>query len=286
MFKLKLTAIPAAVAAFLVGLGSLAAPAVASANLAPNPGFEVSCGGPPCGWSTSLDASLVLDGGAAHGGSVGVDLVAKAGVLSGRQASSQCVPGTTGGTTYTYSLWYRTFAPVKWVSMSAAYYAHADCSSTLSNPGGAYTSSPINDGLWHELTGQAVAPAGAQSAFLSLEFVCPNVVSCAAGTTVTFDDVSFDAAGTTAATMRSFTASRAPAGTLVRWRTAAETELAGFNLYRVANGHKVKVNRRLIAAKGKGGGAGYRFLDRGHRGASYRLEVVDLDGTHQWRNAS
>ena len=276
---------------FLLVIGCFAAPAIASANVAPNPGFEVGCAGHPCSWSTLSDASFVQDGGAAHSGSVGGDLVANAGVLSNRHAASECLT-TTAGTTYTDSVWYRTLAPVEQVSFSASYSAGADCSGAANNPGGAVTSSPINDGAWHEITGQAVAPAGTHSAHLMLFFVCPNVVNCAAGTIVTFDDVSFDAAGTTAATFRSLTVTRTPAGTLVRWRTASEVEVAGFNVYRIQSGraraHAAprvrKVNRHLIAANGRGGGASYHLLDRGYRGLSYRLEVVNLDGTRQWRS--
>jgi hypothetical protein len=138
-------------------------------------------------------------------------------------------------------------------------------------------------GAWAQALAQVTAPPGTNSAALALYVSCD--AGCTPPTSGLFDDVSLTLQGTTAATMRSFTASRSPAGTLVRWRTAAETEVAGFNVYRVAKGRKVKLNKRLIAARGKGGGASYRFLDRGHRGVGYRLEVVNLDGTRQWRTA-
>ena len=86
----------------------------------------------------------------------------------------------------------------------------------------------------------------------------------------------------TAVTFSSFRASRTASGVLLRWRTAQESRLLGFNVYRSG----VKVNRMLIAARGSGAvGAAYRLRDASaRRGATYtyRLQVVSLDGTRAW----
>jgi hypothetical protein len=54
----------------------------------------------------------------------------------------------------------------------------------------------------------------------------------------------------------------------------------GFDLYR--NG--LRANPTLIAARrsGRAGGAAYRFVDRGARLATYRLQVVDLARRRSW----
>jgi hypothetical protein len=95
------------------------------------------------------------------------------------------------------------------------------------------------------------------------------------------DDFSLAVSGSTPAALRSFVARRAPAGTLLRWRTASEVGLAGFDVYRRARGHWARVNKALIAAVGRP--ARYRLLDRGHRAAEYRLDSVHLDGTRTSR---
>lgn len=69
------------------------------------------------------------------------------------------------------------------------------------------------------------------------------------------------------------------AGVLVRWQTASETGLLGFELYRApfGTGHWVRLNGRLLTV----GTGRYRWLDRTvARGATYtyRLTAVDLAG--------
>jgi hypothetical protein len=98
------------------------------------------------------------------------------------------------------------------------------------------------------------------------------------------DDVQLTDSGTcpapTAVEVVRFTAQRTPAGTELRWRTASEASIAGFNVYRSG----VRVNRALIAASGAAvGGASYRLVDRhAHRGTTYRLQAVRLDGSRSW----
>jgi hypothetical protein len=261
----------------LTAVACLGGPAIASANLVPNSGFEANCGAPltPCDWTlVEPFSSFTLDGLSAHSGSAGGDLVSTAPVHDPVQSSS-CVGGVVAGKTYTYSAWYRTQAPIVWVSLSADYYSDAACNTQLSNPGGAATASPIHDGAWHFITGTASAPAGATKVSFMITFACSGL--CFVGTGVSFDDLSLDIASPTAVGIRSFTATRSPVGTLLRWRTASEPELAGFNVLRRSGGRWIRVNGRLIAAKGDG--ARYRLLDRHHRGGTYRLQSVALNGT-------
>ena len=79
----------------------------------------------------------------------------------------------------------------------------------------------------------------------------------------------------TAVTVRTFRATRSSRGVELRWWTASENGVLGFNVFR---GSK-RVNARVIRAHGGTGGASYRVLDRGARGAPrYRLEILWADG--------
>ncbi len=91
-------------------------------------------------------------------------------------------------------------------------------------------------------------------------------------------------AGPTAVALRSFAAHPGASGVALAWRTASETGIAGFELFRSSAGSKpVRLNRALIPAKrtGSAQGASYRYLDRSARaGASYtyRLQLVGPSG--------
>ena len=81
-----------------------------------------------------------------------------------------------------------------------------------------------------------------------------------------------------------FTGRPLRAGAELTWRTATETDLAGFHLFRSGAGRTVRLNAKLIPAKraGQSSGAAYRVVDRRTRSATsytYRLQVVKLDGT-------
>jgi hypothetical protein len=91
----------------------------------------------------------------------------------------------------------------------------------------------------------------------------------------------------TAVALRSFTARPARTGVVLRWRTAQETEVVGFNLYRRRHSGHTKMNRVLIPAQftGRANGGTYRWLDRGSRSRApreYRLQAVQLSGTKVW----
>lgn len=62
------------------------------------------------------------------------------------------------------------------------------------------------------------------------------------------------AVGTTAATFRSLTASKGLNSVILRWKTASEADVLGYNVYCNVKGKRVKLNRSLIAGKGLAGG--------------------------------
>jgi hypothetical protein len=90
--------------------------------------------------------------------------------------------------------------------------------------------------------------------------------------------------GTTAVTLKAFTASATRAGVVLGWRTASEAGTLGFNVYRVKAGKLIKLNRALIASKAVTRGGVYRFLDRTpvKAGSGYRLQEVTLSGDRSW----
>ncbi|MFN2468419.1 MAG: hypothetical protein ABR521_09880 [Gaiellaceae bacterium] len=92
--------------------------------------------------------------------------------------------------------------------------------------------------------------------------------------------------GPTAVAVTRLSAASRGRSVAVRWRTAAETDVAGFNLYRSSGARTLKLNRSLIAAKrsGRSAGAGYTFVDRRPSAGSstYRLQTVDLSGKRSW----
>jgi hypothetical protein len=71
----------------------------------------------------------------------------------------------------------------------------------------------------------------------------------------------------------------------LKWETAAETDNAGFNVYRAEteNGEYIKINSELIPAQGSATqSASYQFLDKGLKNGKtyyYKLEDIDLNGT-------
>ncbi|MFN2468524.1 MAG: hypothetical protein ABR521_10410 [Gaiellaceae bacterium] len=90
-------------------------------------------------------------------------------------------------------------------------------------------------------------------------------------------------AGPTAAFLKAFGAARTSRGVRLSWRTAQETDVVGFDVYRSRGGRLAKVNRTLVPARHAGAarGATYGLLDRSAaRGRStYRLEVLKADGS-------
>ena len=91
-------------------------------------------------------------------------------------------------------------------------------------------------------------------------------------------------AGPTAVTVTRFAATVVYRGVLLRWRTASESQILGFNVYRSRAGRLEKVNRSLVPARGGPAGAAYSVLDRGGlRGRGiYRLQAVERGGAKVW----
>ncbi|MFN2466836.1 MAG: PQQ-binding-like beta-propeller repeat protein [Gaiellaceae bacterium] len=93
--------------------------------------------------------------------------------------------------------------------------------------------------------------------------------------------------GPTAVSVLAFDASLRGRQPELRWRTALEAQVLGYNVFRDGPGGTLKVNKRLIAARGSGRGerTTYTLLDyRARRGVTYgyRLQIVKLDGTRAW----
>ncbi len=68
------------------------------------------------------------------------------------------------------------------------------------------------------------------------------------------------------------------------WRTASESDILGFNVYRQQGAKRLKLNPRLLLAKGRG--ASYSFVYRVPVGAKLPtllwLQVVEGDGSRTW----
>jgi uncharacterized protein len=88
----------------------------------------------------------------------------------------------------------------------------------------------------------------------------------------------------TAIVVGSFSARAGHGGVQVRWRTASQAGLLGFDVYRTVKGHKMRVNRALIRATGSLGGHQYSWRDRtGRTGVRYWLRLTYKNGSHMWR---
>ena len=84
--------------------------------------------------------------------------------------------------------------------------------------------------------------------------------------------------------LSSFTATPKFSKVIIHWSTEAETDNAGFNLYRseTENGQYIKINTSLIPAQGSSTqGASYEFIDSGVKNRKtyyYKLEDIGLNG--------
>lgn len=85
----------------------------------------------------------------------------------------------------------------------------------------------------------------------------------------------------TAVRMQSLNAHRTARGVVVSWRTAAEVDTVGYNVYRQVAGKRVRVNSSLIPATGA---HLYRLLDRQATGgaARYWIQDVSTSGARVW----
>jgi hypothetical protein len=279
-----------------LALGALAAFMVAGDAAAvivpylPNTSFEQpppGCGAlmPPlplttiCGWN-DLVGTMTQD--TLHvTGSYSMKLTNVGTSVEATTTNGVCISPVSPGTHWA-TFWYLTSSPVVDVQFGAHWYPTADCTTSTFGNSALHAPTPITYGAWTQVSGTMTpaAPAGTGSAFFSFFASC----QCSQQATITayFDDVGFS--GTSAVTVRSLTASRSPAGVRVRWRTGSEADTLGFHVYRERAGKPVRVDRRLIPARGSISGARYSFVDRHapHAKLSYQLQAVGTDGSRTW----
>ena len=88
----------------------------------------------------------------------------------------------------------------------------------------------------------------------------------------------------TAVKLVSFHAAAAGRNVIVSWRTADETDTAGFEVFRVTGGKLVRLGGVIPAKRlGHVAGASYSVVDRNApRRATYRVRAVGLDGSRAW----
>jgi hypothetical protein len=261
--------------------------AAEAVNYVPNPGFEACTAGQPMFWSAFGAATIQCDATNPHSGSSSL-AVSGAGGAAGAESACIVVPPSTSITDF--SMWYRTSTPtVVQAAFTVLPYTSTNCAAgtqsgvASAGAGFSFITPIVTDGAWHQVAFTHVLGADINSVKFQLNFQCNTV--CAA--TVNFDDLAY-ANATLAATLRSFTAAATRSGVRLSWRTASERDVLGFNVYRVRSGARVRVNRRLIGARGSAAGARYSLVDRlAPRGASsYRLQLVNRDGSRSWVGAA
>jgi len=165
-----------------------------------------------------------------------------------------------------------------------------EAASVASSPLGPGPYRPTNIAFGGTDTWPAPAPAGPYGAALSVfDGGNPNGI----WSLYIFDDTILDAGSasgfcvdiqttTTAVRMAGLSAARVRGGLAVTWRTASEVDTLGFHVYRQVGVKRVRVNTRLISAKGRGS---YSFLDRKApkaKAVRYWVQVVNLDGSRTW----
>jgi hypothetical protein len=114
--------------------------------------------------------------------------------------------------------------------------------------------------------------------------MCPGTTTAPCDSTVTMPVL-----GPTAVQIVGFSSKRERRRVVLRWRTAAEDGVLGFNVWRRSAGAEQKVNRELVAAAGRANGASYRLVDRTARPATtytYRLQIVNRNGLRSWYGSS
>jgi hypothetical protein len=101
------------------------------------------------------------------------------------------------------------------------------------------------------------------------------------GANATSNATPFVSGGPTAVSVVSVAAARRHGVVRLRWRTAREADLLGFDVYRATAHGRIRLNSRLIATGGTAGGRAYSWVDRRpRRGVSrYWLRAVSIRGT-------
>jgi hypothetical protein len=275
-----------ALAAATAAAALAAAPAVAApGNIVPDPGFE-SCslaGAAAPDWSGS---PVVTCTSTHRSGNWGLQF---SNTIFPQISRSTCVNQTLSGShaaSFAYDVTSgANVGAVSSVEFGATFYTGADCTGT-SSASVSLSDTSITGGSFELVSGTLTVPPGTwTSVQFAIAVNCSLSSSAGEGGvtcapyTVVFDDVSFESSAL-AATFRSATAVPSRGGVLVRWRTAAEVDARGFDVYREQGGRRLRANRQLVAAKGSAGrGAVYSVLDRrAPRSARrYRLEEVKRD---------
>jgi hypothetical protein len=275
-------------------IGLCTASAASAANIVPNPSFEADCSGVPCGWfgpgNTGLaTATRDTAPGTAHIGEASYLVTSWYGEIT---IQSDCFAAGVlpGQNTYDLSYWYETTdSNITGVKAIAFFYSASDCNSGASAVDPGFTS-PVADGQWHQVSAiQSSFTGSDQAARIWLTIDCGNqpVGQCATGpVTIRFDDMFLQPRAPTAVRVTAISATRASAGVVVKWQTASERVLLGFNVYRQQHGKLVKLNRPLIPSVfgGMASGHAYSWIDRRapREAARYRLQAVSLSGGKSW----
>lgn len=108
------------------------------------------------------------------------------------------------------------------------------------------------------------------------------------GSNATSDATAVVTGQPTAVTVAAFSATRRARTVLLRWRTAGEGGVLGFDVYRGNARDRVRLNHRLFAATTGVAGGKYSWVDRRapSKATRYWLRVVRLDGTAFWAGSA
>ena len=82
------------------------------------------------------------------------------------------------------------------------------------------------------------------------------------------------------------TAERVKGGVMIRWESVNEQNIIGYNVLIQRGDKLVKMNKRFIQAEYPGSlyGSTYQYRVKGHRRATFWLEVISLDSESElWR---
>lgn len=265
-----------------------AASLAAAGNVIPNPSFEEVCGQPTtaCSWP-----DFVVSFGSAQRSTE----IARTGEASLRIGSTTTAISTAGacftsgvvpGRSYRFSYWYAARDPVLELRAYAQFWEQPNC--TGGNTALYFNYPLLLDGQWHERSWTATAPAYARAARVVFEVHCsrPGTTCPEGGVAAYFDDFALEDQVPTSVSLNRLSALRTRHGVRLRWTTASERDVLGFNLYRRESGTSRKLNRSLIRSPFGGTVAerAYSFLDRAGApaGTMYQLQAVELDGRRRW----
>jgi len=260
-------------------------PAAQAAQKAPNPGFELDCGGIPCGYTAIAPATISRDTSTFHSGTASLKLTMGGTNLTG-DATSACVTGVLPGSVAA-GYWYRANdAAISGMGLLMRFYASTDCTTGFITGFGP-TAAATTVGVWLQRTPSTfTVPDNTNSMDLILTVDCQLACAGAAGN---FDDLTVDVQNVLAVTVSALAATRTGRSVTIRWRTGSELDTLGFNVYRErVDGRRIRLNARLIPALSLTRGTfrgSYSYLDRrAPRRARLRywLQAVDSSGHRTW----